>query len=243
MRFAQRRGHPDVDRRRPSRSVDGDTTGVDAAPGDRCAATDIQVGRGNAEPGAAAVTVDHHAVQAVRTAEQPVRVGDVALCDQPTCTGRRDRLAVGACDKARDNDVDAPLTAGVTEHPGGAFSPVPETKVPPDSDHLRSDRWRREHLAESIPADMRERLGERDLQQFVDPESRDDPGTHLRGRQHRRLELGTKNGKRIGIERDDHRRHASLPGRLHRDTDDLAVTQMHSVERPDRDGTVHGAHR
>ena len=194
---------------------------VDAVAGRHERRVGHDVRRRVAELAAALVAVRDLAGERERLAEQVPGVLDRAAQHEPADVARRDDLAVDL-EQLDDPRLEAPVGA---QQLGVALRLVAEAEVLADRDVRRAERADEHVVDELLRAARGELAVERDDDELLDAERRDELRLALQVGEQARRGARLHDGGRMRLERQD-----GVGAR-----DDLAVAEVHAVERPDRD--------
>ena len=218
----------------------GEPCRVHTVGGDRRVHRRSDVGGREAEHLAAAVAANHHALDAVRPAQRLGGGDDVARVDAGPDVGGRERdgfvpVVLGHQGHALDREAE-PLPR-LAQQADVACGLLAEGEVLPDHDLDDMQVLDQQLVDVALGGQLHEVRGERHHQEDVDAQFLDQLGAAGQGGQLRGVAAGEDDFHRMRVERHQHRRHTTRPGRLDGVVDQFGMSAVHPVEHADRDDT------
>ena len=194
-----------------------------------------QVGGRHTQAAAAARAADHRALQRRRPTQQPSRQGDVAGPQRLADAGARDGTAL-ALEQTHGRDREPVVQSEgqqIARRPGPL---VAEVEVIAHHDLARAQAGREQARAELLGRHARECGREGNGHDLANTQSPEHVHLLLERRQQPGRLAGSQHGVRVRLERQHRGDAVHLRGGSDRLADDLLVTPVHPVERPDGDG-------
>jgi hypothetical protein len=211
----------------------GQPAGVDAVGGGRGVRRSLEVGGREAQPPAAHVAADDDALDPVRAAERTGGGGHVADRQPLPDIGRGDRHAV-VHQQRHALGGEVVLLAELGQHGHVAGGLVAEPEVLPYHDGGGVEPFGQDDANELIRAEPGEFQVEREHEDRVGAQARQELGAASRRGQQRRMRAGPDHLVRVRVEGDRHHRQLPVVGDLAGPLHDALVASVHAVELADR---------